>query len=199
MKKLIWTIFILTLVAIVVLIAAEQYYVSVALVIGLVILGHREIWFLLKYRKLPPVDERVRENTGKAVRNGFIYFAAATALLILPFTEIITDNVKTVHVLAGLFLSAGLVYLLSYLYYDRAEPKMDGRPLKLLKTFLLIIGLSIGTFIVGVFLHSALGALFGIEEPVFFIIAVILSPAALAAGIIGSLVLVIIGLARRSS
>jgi hypothetical protein len=199
MKKLIWTIFILTLVAIVVLIAAEQYYVSVALVIGLVILGHREIWFLLKYRKLPPVDERVRENTGKAVRNGFIYFAAATALLILPFTEIITDNVKTVHVLAGLFLSAGLVYLLSYLYYDRAEPKMDGRPLKLLKTFLLIIGLSIGTFIVGVFLHSALGALFGIEEPVFFIIAVILSPAALAAGIIGSLVLVIMGLARRSS
>jgi hypothetical protein len=76
---------------------------------------------------------------------------------------------------------------------------MDGRLLKLLKTFLLIIGLSIGTFIVGVFLHNALSALFGIEEPVFFIIAVILSPAALAAGIIGSLVLVIIGLARRSS
>jgi len=198
-KKLIWTVFILTLVAIVVLITAEQYYVSVALVVGLVILRHREIWSLLKYRKLPPVDERVRENTGKAVRNGFVYFAAATALLILPFTEIITDNVKTVHVLAGLFLSAGLVYLLSYLYYDRAEPKMDGRLLKLLKTFLLISGLSIGTFIVGVFLHNALGALFGIEEPVFFIIAVILSPAALAAGIIGSLVLVIMGLARRSS
>jgi len=199
MKKLIWTIFILTLVAIVVLIAAEQYYVSVALLVGLVILRHREIWSLLKYRKLPPVDERVREITGKAVRNGFIYFAAATALLILPFTEIITDNVKTVHVLAGLFLSAGLVYLLSYLYYDRAEPKMNGRLLKLLKTFLLIIGLSIGTFIVSVFLHNALSALFGIEDPVFFIIAVIISPAALAAGIIGSLVLFIMGLARRSS
>ena len=199
MKKFLWTVFILTLVVIVVLIAAEQYYVAVALVVGLVILGHREIWFLLKYRKLPPVDERVRENTGKAVRNGFVYFAAATALLILPFTEVITDNVETVHVLAGLFLSAGLVYLLSYLYYDRAEPKMDGRLLKLLKTFLLIIGLSIGIFIVSVFLYNALGALFDIEEPVFFIIAGILSPAALAVGIIGSLVLVIMGLASRSS
>lgn len=199
MKKLLWTVFILTLAVIVVLIAAEQYYVAVALLVGLVILGHREIWSLLKYRKLPPVDERVRENTGKAVRNGFIYFAAATAILMLPFTEIITDNVETVHVLAGLFLSAGLVYLLSYLYYDRAEPKMEGRLSKLLKTFLVISGLSIGTFIVSTFLHNALGALFGIEEPVFFVIAVIISPAALATGIIGSLVLFFMGLARRSS
>jgi len=199
MKKLLWTIFIFTLVVVVVLIAAEQYYVAVALIAGLVILRYREIWSLLKQRKLPPVDERVRENAGKAVRNGFVYFAAATALLMLPFTEIITDNVETVHVLAGLFLSAGLVYMLSYLYYDRAEPKMDGRPLRLLKTFLLISGLSIGTFIVSVFLHNALSALLGIEEPVFFVIAVILSPAALAAGIIGSLVLFIVGLARRSS
>lgn len=199
MKKFLWTVFILTLIAVVVLIGAEQYYVAVALLVGLIILGHREIWFLLKYRKLPPVDERVRENAGKAVRNGFIYFAAATAFLILPFTEIITDNVQTVHVLAGLFLSAGLVYLLSYLYYDRAEPKMSERLLKLLKTFLLTIGLSIGIFIVGVFLHNVLSALLGIEEPVFFIIAVIVSPAALAVGVIGSLVLVIMGLARRSS
>ena len=199
MKKLLWTVFILTLAVIVVLIAAEQYYVAVALLVGLVILGHREIWSLLKYRKLPPVDERVRENTGKAVRNGFIYFAAATAILMLPFTEIITDNVQTVHVLAGLFLSAGLVYLLSYLYYDRAEPKMEGRLSKFLKTFLIISGLSIGTFIVSTFLHNALGALFGIEEPVFFVIAVIISPAALAVGIIGSLVLFFMGLARRPS
>jgi hypothetical protein len=199
MKKLLWTVFILTLVVVVVLIAAEQYYVAVALLVGFVILEHREIWSLLKYRKLPPVDERVRENTGKAVRNGFIYFAGATALLMLPFTEVITKNVQTIYVLAGLFLSAGLVYLLSYLYYDRAEPKMEGRLLKLLKTFLLIAGLSIGTFIISVFLHNALSALFGIEEPVFFIIAVIISPAALAAGIIGSVVLVIMGLARRSS
>jgi hypothetical protein len=199
MKKLLWTVFILTLAAIVVLIAAEQYYVAVALVVGLVVLRHREIWSLLRRGKLPPMDERIRENVGKAVRNGFIYFAAATALLILPFTEFITDNVQTVYVLAGLFLSAGLVYFLSYLYYDRAEPKMDERLLKMMKTFLLISGLSIGTFIVSVFMHSALGALFGIEEPVFFIIAVIISPAALAAGIIGSLVLFIMGLARRSS
>ncbi len=198
MKKLLWTIFIGTLVAIVVLIAGEQYYVAVALIAGTIVMMHREIWSLVRKRKLPPVDERVKENTGKAIRNGFIYFAAATALLMLPFTEIITKNVQTVHVLAGLFLSAGLVYLLSYLYYDRAQPKMDEKPLKLLKTFLLISGLSVGTFIVSVFLHNALSALFGVEEPVFFIIAVILSPLVLAAGIIGSLVILIIGLSRRS-
>jgi hypothetical protein len=199
MKKLLWTVFVLTLLVVIVLIAAEQYYLAIALVVGFVILEHREIWSLLKRRKLPPVDERVRENTGKAVRNGFVYFAAATALLILPFTEFITDNVKTVQVLAGLFLSAGLVYLLSYIYYDRAEPKMNSKLTKLLKTFLLISGLSVAAFIVSVFLHNALGALFDIEEPVFFILAVIISPAALAAGLIGSLVLFIMGLARRPS
>ena len=199
MKKFLWAVFILALLVVVVLIAAEQYYVAVALLVGLVILGHREIWSLLRRRKLPPMDERVRENTGKAVRNGFIYFAAAIALLILPFTEIITENVQTVHVLAGLFLSAGLVYLVSYLYYDRVEPKMDGKLLKLMKAFLIITGLSVGVFIVSVFLHNVISNLFDIEEAVFFIIAVFISPAALAAGIIGSLVLFIIGLCRRSS
>ena len=199
MKKFLWAVFILALLVVVVLIAAEQYYVAVTLLVGLVILGHREIWSLLRRRKLPPMDERVRENTGKAVRNGFIYFAAATALLILPFTEIITENVQTVHVLAGLFLSAGLVYLVSYLYYDRVEPKMDGKLLKLMKAFLIITGLSVGVFIVSVFLHNVISNLFDIEEAVFFIIAVFISPAALAAGIIGSLMLFIIGLCRRSS
>jgi len=71
--------------------------------------------------------------------------------------------------------------------------------LKLQKTFLLIVGLSIGVFIISVFLHNILCALIGIEEPVFFIIAVIVSPLALAAGIIGSLVLVFMGLAKKST
>ena len=199
MKKLSWAIFIAALLMTIILVAAEQYYVAVALVIGTVIMWHRELWAFLRKRKMPPVDERVRENTGKAVRNGFVYFAAATVLLMLPFTGIITDNSQTVHVLAGLFLSAGLVYMLSYFYYDRARPRMTARMLRLQKTFLLILGLSVGVFIISVFLHNILCALTGFEEPVFFIIAVILSPLALAVGIIGSLVLLFMGLAKKSA
>jgi len=198
-KKVLWSILIAAVVVIVVLIAVEAYYVVVALVLGAVIMGHRELWSLVTRRKLPPVDERVRENTGRAVRNGFIFFAVATAVLMLPFTVILTEGPGTVQVLAGLFVSAGLVYLLSYLFYDLAEPKMAARRLKLLRTFLLLIGISVGAFIISIFLHNALSALFGVEEPVFFTIAVFLSPLALAVGLVGSLVLFIMGLAERTS
>ena len=168
MKKLSWAIFITALIVTIFLIALEQYYVAVALVVGTLIMRHRELWSLIKKRRLPPVDERVRENTSKAIRNGFIFFAVATAFLILPFSVILTRGPDTVQILGGLFLFAGLAYLLSYLFYDRAEPKMAERRLRMLKTFLLIAGIAVGTFIISVFLHNALSALFGIEEPVFF-------------------------------
>ena len=199
MKKLSWTIFIVALVVTVVLISLKAYYVAVALVAGTIIIMHRELWSLIKKRKLPPVDERVRLNTGRAIRNGFIFFAVATAILMLPFTVILTEGPDTVQVLAALFLSAGLVYLLSYIFYDRAEPKMNEKRLKLLKAFLLTAGMSVGAFIIGVFLHNALSGLLGVEEPVFFIISVILAPLGLAVGLIGSLVLFIMGLVGRSS
>ena len=198
-KKVFWSILIVAVVVTVVLIAVDAYYVAVALVLGAAIMGHRELWSLVTRRKLPPVDERVRENTGRAVRNGFIFLAVATAVLMLPFTVILTEGPGTVQVLAGLFVSAGLVYLLSYLFYDLAEPKMAARRLKLLRTFLLLIGISVGAFIISIFLHNALSALFGVEEPVFFTIAVFLSPLALAVGLVGSLVLFIMGLAERTS
>jgi hypothetical protein len=198
-KKLLWAVLIIAVVITIALIAIEQYYVAVALIIGTLIMRHRELWSLIRTRKLPPVDERVRENTGKAIRNGFIYFAAATAFLMLPFGVILTEGPDTVHVLAGLFLSAGLVYLLSYLFYDRVEPKVAERRLKMLKTFLLIAAISVGAFIISVFLHNALSGLFGVEEPVFFCIAVFVAPVALAVGLVGSLVLLIMGLAAKSS
>jgi MFS family permease len=196
---MLWAVFIIALVVIVFLLAVEQYYVAVALVAGTIIMRHRELWSLITRRKLPPVDERVRENTGKAIRNGFVYFAAATALLMLPFTEIVTDNLDTTQVLGALFLSAGLVYLLSYIFYDRAESKMNRRRLNLLKAFLLVIGIAVGVFIIGAFLHNMFYAIFSIGEPVFFVIAVMLAPAAIAIGIVGSLVMFFLGLAGKPS
>ncbi|MBA7662039.1 hypothetical protein ES703_70062 [subsurface metagenome] len=107
-------------------------------------------------------------------------------------------------------MSGGAVYLLSYLFYDQAEPKLGERGLKMLKTFLLVAGISLGAFIISVFLHNAIYGLFiqffgadfwdriGVkDEPVFFIVA-LLSVVAFAVGIIGSLVIFIKGLFSRA-
>jgi len=193
-KRAFLAISITALILTVILISLEAYYVAIALVAGTLIIGHRELWSLLRTKKMPPVDERVRENTSKSVRNGFIFFAIASACLMLPFSVRIIETPNTVHVLGGLFLSGGMVYLLSYLFYDRAEPKLGERGLKMMKIFLLVAGISLATFIISVFLHNAIGGLFSIEEPVFFFIAVFIAPLALTVGIIGSLVILVKGL-----
>jgi hypothetical protein len=159
---------------------------------------------------MPPIDERVRENTSKSVRNGFIFFAIATAFLMLPFSVRLIETPDTVHVLGVLFLSGGAVYLLSYLFYDRIEPRLGEKGLKMLKIFLLVAGISFGTFIISVFLHNAIYGLFIVwfgedfwdrigvgDEPVFFFIS-LLAIVALAVGIIGSLVIFIKGLFSKS-
>ena len=193
-KRAFLAVSITALILTILLISLEAYYVVVALIAGVLIIGHRELWSLIRTKKLPPVDERVRESSSKAVRNGFVFFAIATAFLMLFFTVNQTANPDMVHVLGGLFLSAGVVYLLSYFFYDRAEPKLDERGLKMLKTFLLVAGISLGTFIISVFLHNALSGLFEVEEPVFFFIAVFIAPLAFAVGLIGSLVIFLKGL-----
>ena len=197
-KKLFWTVLIITLVITVLLIAVEQYYVAIALFLGIIIMWHREIWSLLTRRQMPPVDERVRENTNRAIRNGFIYFAVATAFLMMPFGEIVTDRLDTSHTLGALFLSSGLVYMLSYIFYDRAGLEMPQKRMKLLKRFLIISVMSLPIFLIGVFMHSALSALFNFEEPVFFVIAVMVAPLVFVVGLLGTLVLFFMGLFGRS-
>jgi len=187
------------LIVTIILIWLRAYYVVVALIVGTLLIGHREFWSLIRRKKMPPIDERVRENTSKSIRNGFIFLIIALAFLMLPFSVMLTsDSTNTVHLLGGLFLSGGAVYLFSYLFYDRVEPKLDERGLKILKTFLLVTGISLGTFIISVFLHNALSGLFDMEEPVFFFIAVIISPVAFAVGLIGSLVIFIKGLFSKA-
>jgi len=63
-----------------------------------------------------------------------------------------------------------------------------------MKTFLLVAGISLGAFIISVFLHNAISGLFDIEEPVFFFIAVFVAPLGFAVGLIGSLVMFLKGL-----
>ena len=198
-KRILLAVSTTALIVTIILISLRAYYVAIALVAGTLIMWHRELWSLVRRRELPPIDERVRESINKSIRNGFIFFAIASAFLMLPFSVILIEKPDTVHVLGGLFLSGGTVYLLSYLFYDRAEPKMNERRLKMMKTFLLVAGISLATFIISVFLHNALGGLFAIEEPVFFVIAVFISPVAFAVGLVGTLVLFIAGLFSRVS
>jgi hypothetical protein len=197
-----WRVFlgilVTALVVTVVLISIRAYYVAIALVVGILLVGHRELWSLLRMRKLPPFDERIRENVGKSVRNGFILLVLALAFLMLPFSTILVSKPDTTYILGGLLLLGGLVYLLSFLFYDRVEPKLGERGLKMLKIFLMTAGISVAVFILGVFLHNALSALFGVEEPVFFFISVFLAPLGFAVGLIGSLVIFIQGLLAKA-
>ena len=210
-RRLLWAVFITALVVTIILISIRTYYVAIALVVGTLIIGHRELWSLIRKKKLPPIDERVRENTSKAIRNGFIFFAIASAFLMLPFSVKIIETPDVVHVLGGLFLSGGTVYLLSYLFYDRVEPGLSERNLRVLKAFLLVAGISFAAGIISVFLHNAIYGLFihffgadfwdrvGVaDEPVFFFIT-LLSVLTFAVGIIGIVVMFIKGLFTKSS
>jgi len=209
-KRVFLAVFITALIVTIVLISLKAYYVAIALIVGALLISHREVWPLLKKRKLPLIDERVQENMTKAVRNGFIFFVITLPFLMLPFSVLLIKIPNTVHLLGGLFISTGMIYMLSYLFYNRVEPKLNDRGLKILKTFLLIAGISLGAFIISVFLHNAIYSLFelwfgkdfwnriGIAgEPVFFLIA-LLSVVAFAVGIIGSLVIFIKGLFSKA-
>ena len=209
-KRALLAVSIAALIVTIILISLKAYYVAIALIAGTLIMGHRELWSLIRRKKLPPIDERVRENTSKSIRNGFIFFAVALAFLMLPFSVKIIETPDTVHVLGGLFLSGGTVYLLSYLFYERAEPGLGERGLKMLRRFLLVAGISLGAFIISVFLHNVIYGLFihffgadfwdriGVaDEPVFFFIA-LLSVVAFAVGIIGSLVMFLKGLFSKA-
>ncbi len=182
------------LVGALVLISLKAYYVLVAVVAGLLILGYRELWSLITTRSLPPLDERVKGNTGKAIRNGFVFFVAVSIFLMLFLSVRQTVELELLHVLGGLFVATGLVYLLSYVFYDRAEPNLDERRSRMLKTFLMVAGISVAVFILSVFLHNMSSGLFDIEEAVFFTIATIIAPLGLVVGLIGSLVVFIKGL-----
>ncbi|MFC1909096.1 hypothetical protein ACFLXD_04500 [Chloroflexota bacterium] len=197
-RKVFLSIFLTALVVTVVLISMKAYYVAIALVFGILLVGHRELWSLLRTKKLPPFDERIKENIGKAVRNGFVFLILVLAFLMLPFSTILISKPDTAHILGGLLLSGGAAYMLSFIFYDRVEPKLGERGLKMLKIFLITAGISVAVFILGVFLHNALSGLFGVEEPVFFFISVFLAPLGFAVGLIGSLVIFIQGLLAKA-
>ena len=57
--------------------------------------------------------------------------------------------------------------------HEQMEPKLAERRYKMLKVFLLVAGISLAVGIVGVVVHNAIYGLSGVEEPVFFVIALV--------------------------
>ena len=208
-KKLIIAIFIAALVVTLLLLARESYYVAAALVAGTILIGHREIWALIRRKKTLPMDERVKDNINRAVRISFIFTVIALALLMLPYTEIITDNFVTGDTLVGLFITVGAVYVIAYLYYEKVQSGLGEKGMKYFRRFLMTSGISLAVAVISVFLHNAIYALFIIcfgddfwertgmtDEPVFFFLTFI-AVGVFVIGIIGSLALYIKGLCTR--
>ncbi|MBN1862526.1 MAG: hypothetical protein JW790_02655, partial [Dehalococcoidales bacterium] len=158
----------------------------------------REIWHLARYRRLPPFDERFQENVKRAARNSFIYMSVATVFLTLAYALNIDYVVDygPLQVFSWLLVSSGLVYLLGYIFYDRVEPKLRPPELARFWNFLRIAGIAFGSGITSIFLHNVICRL-GVEEPVFFVIGVLLAPIAMGLGLVGGLVFFIKGLSRK--
>ena len=63
-----------------------------------------------------------------------------------------------------------------------------------LKVFLIAAGLSLSTIAFAIAMHNLVSAWFGFEEAFFFILGLLVAPAVLAAGLVGSLVIFIKGI-----
>ena len=112
-KRLFLFVSVTALIVTLVLISLKAYYVAVALIVGTIILAYRDLWSLISKRKMPPVDERVRESSGKAVRNGFIFFTVATAFLMLFF--FLHDIRNPLNI--GLAIPISIIATFSLLYF----------------------------------------------------------------------------------
>ena len=198
-NKAIVIIFCIALAVTLMLISLEAYYVAVAFMAGTLLFAHREVWSLLTKRRLPPFDERVKENIAKSIRNAFTFFVLALVFLMLPFTYSLLNKPEISRLLAGLLLSGGVVYLLSYFYFEKSAPYLGEKWLRWSRVSLMVIGLSAAAFVLGAFLHNALSSLFNTEEAVFFIIAVVLAPLGFITGLAGILIVFLKGLFSRSS
>jgi len=199
--KMVFLVFSITaLIMTIILIVLEVYYAAGALIVGMLIIGHRELWSLIRRGKMPPVDERVKENINKSIRNSFIFFGVVSILIMLLY---ITDprvlQPDLEYFLGGLLLSVGIVYVISYLFYDRVETNLDRKGLKTFRTFLLVAGISLAVFIINAFFNNAINRIFNIDYLAFHRILLYVLPFVFAVGIIGSLVVFIKGLFARSS
>jgi hypothetical protein len=185
---------VISLLGLLLLLSRENVYVVGALVFGFLLLGHRELWSLARYRQLPVIDDRVRENLSNAMRLTCGFFSISSIVLILLLRFDVFENKPTGLIISGQLVIVGIVYVVGYHYYDRVCPNLGERALRWLKICLITAGLSLSTIAIAIVLHNMVSAWFGFEDAFFFIIGLLVAPAVLAASLLGSLAIFIKGL-----
>ncbi len=181
-----------------VFIVSEMYYIAAAIIVGFVVVGHQEIWSLLRHGKLLPIDERVTGNMGKAIRNSFLSLIILLALILLSGGSM---RGMPEFFLGGILILVEVVYLITYLYYEYMEATLDGRALKILKAFLLLSAISVFIFIFSAYFSNIIypDAATAIKYRMVHLSIFIISAIGFVVGIVGSSVLFIKGLLARSS
>ena len=159
-SSVIFSIIILILAFFLVLI--EVYYIAIALVLVLFGIWHRVIWSLLKSRKFPPVDERVHENINKSLRNSLIFLGMASFLTISFYLTNEYDPVQPnlEYFLGGMILLMGIVYVLSYLFYDKVEGNLKTGEIKILRVLAFVTAISLILFIINIFFINTIHMVF---------------------------------------
>jgi len=176
------------------LLSRENVYVMIALVLSFLLLGHRELWSLVRYRRLPVIDERVRNNLTSAMRLTGVFFFIASIVLILLLRFNVFRDTTTGLIISGQLVIVGIVYVVGYYYYDRVRPNLGERATRWLKICLITAGLSLSTIALAIVLHNLISAWFGFEDAFFFILGLLVAPAVLAVSLLGSLAVFIKGL-----
>jgi hypothetical protein len=176
------------------LLSRENIYMVLALVFGFLLLGHRELWSLIRYHRLPVIDERVKTNLTSAARltGGFFFIASVALILLLHFN--VFKNVPTGLIISGLLVIVGVVYVIGYHYYDRVYPSLGERASLWLKICLITAGLSFSSIALAIVLHNLISYWFGFEDAFFFILALLVAPGVLVVSLLGSLGIYLSGL-----
>jgi hypothetical protein len=176
------------------LLSRDNVYIVLALVLACLLLGHRELWSLMKYRRLPVIDERVRNNLTSAMRITGIFFFIACVVLILLLHFDLLENTPTGLIISGLLVIVGIVYVVGYHFYDHVQPNLGKRATRFLKTCVVTAGLSLSTIALSITLHNMVSVWFGFEDAFFFILGLLAAPAVFVICLIMSMIIFIKGL-----
>jgi hypothetical protein len=184
---------VISVLALILLLSRSNIYVAAAIFIGVVLLGHREIWSLIRYRHLPVIDERVRDNLTSAMRLTGIFFFIASIVVILLMRFDVFENTPKELILSGQLVMVGMVYLLGYHYYDHVRPNLGERARRWLRICLITAGLSLSTIALAIALHNLVSVWFNFEDAFFFILGLLAAPAVFIVSLLGVLIIYISG------
>jgi len=182
------------LLALMLMLSRENLYVVIALAAGFLLLGHRELWSLIRHGRMPVIDERVQNNLTGAMRLTGIFFFIASIVLILLFRFNVFKNTPKELIVSGQLVIVGFVYVMGYYYYDRVRPCLGEKAVKWLRICLITAGLCLSTIALAIVLHNLVSVWFGFEDAFFFILALLVAPAVLSLSLLGCLAIYIKGL-----